>query len=79
MYHYIHAIYSAVRVAVIFHNRLLAYDGCDKFDWEQCDPEAEEPEHIAEDVDNDNNDSEDDQDAEGEFAETENETVPNTR
>ena len=34
-----------MRVAAILHNRLLIYDGCDKFDWEKCDPDADEPEN----------------------------------
>ena len=28
----------AVKVAAILHNRLLAYDNFDKFDWETMDP-----------------------------------------
>jgi hypothetical protein len=40
----INVIYNAFRVAAIFHNRLLEYDGYDEFDWESCDPESEEPE-----------------------------------
>ena len=36
-------IYNAMRVAAILHIRLLIYDGYDKFDWETCDPDAENP------------------------------------
>jgi hypothetical protein len=42
-YHDIILIWNAVRVAAIFHNRLLAYDGYDKFDWENCHPDEDEP------------------------------------
>ena len=39
-------IYNALRVAAILHNRLLMiYDGYDKFDWETCDPDEDEPEN----------------------------------
>ena len=39
-------IYNAMRVAAILHNRLLMiYDGYDKFDWETCDPDEDEPEN----------------------------------
>ena len=39
-----------MRVAAIFHNRLLRYDGYDNFDWAKCDPAGEEPEVEAVDV-----------------------------
>jgi hypothetical protein len=39
-------IYNAMRVAAILHNRLLIYDGYDKFDWETCDPDEDEPENL---------------------------------
>ena len=42
-YHDIWLIYNAVRVAAILHNRLLLHDGYDKFNWEGCNPEDEEP------------------------------------
>ena len=42
-YHDIMLIYKAFQVAAILHNRLLLYDGYDKFDWENCDPDEEEP------------------------------------
>ena len=35
-------IHDAFRVAAILHNRLLRYDGFDKFDWESMDPDGEE-------------------------------------
>ena len=37
-YHDIETLGDAVRVAAILHNRLLAYDNFDSFDWEAMDP-----------------------------------------
>ena len=39
-------IYNAMRVAAILHNRLLVYDGYDKFDWEKCHPDEDEPQEV---------------------------------
>ena len=44
-YHEISTIYDAMRVAAILHNRLLKYDGYDKFDWYNMDPDGEEHEN----------------------------------
>ena len=38
-------IYNAMRVAAILHNRLLIFDGYDKFDGESCDTDEDEPEN----------------------------------
>lgn len=32
-----------MRVAAIFHNRLLEYDEYLDFDWNECDPDGDEP------------------------------------
>ena len=72
VYHDITTIYNAVHVAAILHNRLLSYDGFDNFDWEGCDPDAEEPEVEDAAPTNDNEDqqqadNEDQQEAEQHF------------
>ena len=45
-YHSIDTIYDAFRVAAILHNRLLKYDGFEKFDWENMDPNGEVDDDI---------------------------------